>query len=91
LAEESGRNLSLNMGSDPEQDELTLDDEHPQHRLYLPDYYLAKTPVTQTEYGAFVLDTGNEAPEGWTKWAPPHGEEDHPVVNVTWYDARDYS
>jgi formylglycine-generating enzyme required for sulfatase activity len=76
------------MGSDPQQDKDAYDDEQPQHLLYLPDYYLAKTPVTNAQYSAFVLATGHEAPDGWTSRAPPHGEEDHPVVHVSWYDAR---
>jgi formylglycine-generating enzyme required for sulfatase activity len=78
------------MGSNPQQDEAAWDDEQPQHRLYLPDYYLAKIPVTNGQYRAFVLGTGREAPEGWANRAPPRGVEDHPVVNVSWYDARDY-
>jgi formylglycine-generating enzyme required for sulfatase activity len=78
------------MGSDPQQDEAAADDEQPQHLLYLPDYYLTKTPVTNAQYRAFMRATSHEVPEGWTHRTPPRGEEDHPVVNVSWYDARDY-
>jgi formylglycine-generating enzyme required for sulfatase activity len=80
------------MGSDPQQDEHAHISQQPQHRLFLPDYFLAKTPVTNAQYHAFLRVTGREAPEGWD-WAyhtPPSGQEDHPVVNVTWYDTRDY-
>jgi len=34
------------MGSDPARDEGASYDEQPQHTLYLPDYHIAKTPVT---------------------------------------------
>jgi formylglycine-generating enzyme required for sulfatase activity len=78
------------MGSDPQHDTEAKDDEQPQHLLYLPDYYLAKIPVTNEQYRAFVLATGHKEPNGWTDRAPPHGEEDHPVVYVSWYEAKDY-
>ncbi|NJN93591.1 MAG: SUMF1/EgtB/PvdO family nonheme iron enzyme [Anaerolineales bacterium] len=38
------------MGSDPLVDKYAQDNEQPQHRLYLPDYYLSKTPVTNAQY-----------------------------------------
>jgi formylglycine-generating enzyme required for sulfatase activity len=70
------------MGSDPQQDRNAEGDEESQHCLYLPEFLLAKTPVTNAQYRSFVQATGRRA--------PPHGKEDHPVVDVFWYDARDY-
>jgi formylglycine-generating enzyme required for sulfatase activity len=78
------------MGSNPQQDKDAFDDEQPQHRLYLPDYYLAKTPVTQAQYWEFVRATGHKAPQDWTGGSPPPDKEDHPVVYVSWDDAKDY-
>jgi sulfatase modifying factor 1 len=78
------------MGSDPKKDKDAKEDEQPQHRLYLPDYHIAKTPVTNAQYLAFVQATNHRAPGHWKGKKPPQGKEDYPVVNVTWEDAVDY-
>jgi formylglycine-generating enzyme required for sulfatase activity len=86
------------MGSDPQKDKGSYDDEQPQHTLYLPDYYLAKTPVTNAQYAAFMQATGHDELEHWKGilgifrkgGKPPRGKEEHPVVHVSWYDAVGY-
>jgi serine/threonine-protein kinase len=56
--------------------------------VYLPDYYLAKTPVTNQQYNAFVEATGHRLPEHWKNGRIPLRKEHHPVVNISWFDAK---
>jgi formylglycine-generating enzyme required for sulfatase activity len=78
------------MGSDPKKDKGAYKAEQPQHTLHLPEYYMAKTPVTNAQYLAFVEATGQKPPGHWEGGKPPGGKEEHPVVRVSWHDATAY-
>jgi formylglycine-generating enzyme required for sulfatase activity len=77
------------MGS-ADSDPLALKDEKPQYIVYLPDYYISKTEITNAQYEFFVKATGRAAPEHWINGKPPAGKENHPVANVWWYDAVNF-
>lgn len=65
---------------------LLLDNDKPQHRVYLDGYWIYKYEVTVAQYRKFCNETGRQMPT-----APPWGwQNDHPIVNVTWYDAVAY-
>jgi serine/threonine-protein kinase len=76
------------MGNDSENDRDAYDDERPQHPVYLPNFYMARTPVTNAQYKVFVDATNHEAPAHLQDGRIPDGKEDHPVVYVSWFDAR---
>jgi formylglycine-generating enzyme required for sulfatase activity len=58
---------------------------------YLPDYWIAKTPVTNAHYLRFVQTAGRPAPEHWQGKYPPAEIAQHPVVNVSWHDAAAFA
>ena len=62
------------------------ENEHPQHAVYLDGYWIYKDDVTVGQYRKFCKATGRKMPV-----APSSGwNDDHPVVNVTWYEAKSY-
>lgn len=75
------------MGSDPQVDQNALEDEQPQHKVYLDTYWIGKYPVTNAQYAAFARATNYRPPDHWRNGKCPAGKEQHPVVNVSWEDA----
>ena len=70
------------------QDEPKRDfDEGPQHRVRIKyRFALGVTEVTFEEYARFVRATGRELPSD-SDW----GRGKHPVINVSWIDATEYT
>lgn len=60
------------------------DDEKPAHEVVLEAYYIGKYPVTNAEYVRYREDVGRP-------FEIPDGKEQHPVVTISWYEARDYA
>ncbi len=69
-------------------------------RFFVDPFELDRTEVTRAAYGVFLKETGHPPPRvdelwaedgwNWVEGAPPAGTEQHPVVLVSWYDARAY-
>jgi formylglycine-generating enzyme required for sulfatase activity len=89
------------MGSDKGKDPQAYDDELPQHEVTLQGYRIARYPVTNAQYAAFVAAGGYQERRYWTKagwqWKGDRSEPDsyggvydlpnHPAVMVAWYEA----
>lgn len=59
-------------------------------RVFLAEFQIGKTPVTNAQYKAFVDATGHKPPASWERGRIPGGKEKHPVVEVSWEDAMDF-
>ncbi|MBN1481416.1 NACHT domain-containing protein [candidate division KSB1 bacterium] len=55
-----------------------------------PAFEIGTYPVTNLEYKRFVDASGHQQPEDWKDGFYPAGKGNHPVVNVTWFDAQAY-
>ena len=75
------------MGSDPDKDEELYDEEKPQHKLKLSRYYIARYPVTVSQYRKYLEISNKEISSGWKK---DNQYGNHPVVRVNWFKAVEY-
>jgi formylglycine-generating enzyme required for sulfatase activity len=73
------------MGSDDSMDSLFASAK-PRHHVSLPDFHIARWPVTVDQFGAFLDVTGYAQADPRCR----QGIGNHPVVYVTWRDALGY-
>jgi formylglycine-generating enzyme required for sulfatase activity len=63
------------------------------YKVYLPEYKIARVPVTNAQYALYIQDIEPAKvipPAHWRDGNVPPGLENHPVVNVNWQDALAY-
>jgi len=61
--------------------------ETPEHPVSVQQFLMDRTEVSNTEYVDFVRETNHAAPSHWIGNKPPFGQEQWPVVNVSYDDA----
>lgn len=64
--------------------------DQPLHDVKLADYYIDKYPVTNIQYARYVAETRYRPPLDWENGRIPDEKYIHPVVMVSWYDAKNY-
>lgn len=72
-----------------EGDDECSGDEEPHPVEISRDFWIGRTEVTVAEYRHFVAETNLEMPRA-PSFNPNWTEPDHPIVDVTWDDAKTY-
>lgn len=63
----------------------------PVKNVHLKGFDIDAHEVTNVQYKKFVDDTKYPPPVYWEQGTYPAGQENYPVVNVSWFDARAYA
>jgi formylglycine-generating enzyme required for sulfatase activity len=82
-----GGQVWLGHDTEPAAWDDALPDELPLHVVELASFEIARTPVTNAQYAAFVAETGHRPPPHWSEGGAA-AADDVPVTWVDWHDAR---
>jgi formylglycine-generating enzyme required for sulfatase activity len=63
--------------------------ERPVHEVWLDAFLIARTPVTNAEYAAYLDATGAAPPPFWNR--PEFSRPGQPVVGLSWEEARTFA
>lgn len=78
---------TFEMGATIEQGKDAYDSEKPKHKVSLRSFEISEAPITVAQYREYCNATGAPMPP-----APSWGWiENHPIVNVSWYDADKFA
>ncbi len=61
------------------------------YKMTVAPFYIDKFPVTNAEYARFCKATRRPPPSHWPNGEVPRGQENHPVCNVSFNDAKAYA
>lgn len=64
--------------------------ETPQQKIELDSFEISRGPVSCADYDVFVTATDHTPPAYWGGYTPPAALRDHPVVEISFNDARAY-
>lgn len=65
--------------------------ERPAHEVTVASFLLDRAEVTNLQYREYVVATGSLSPPHWLNGTYRAGEEQFPVVNITWEEARQFA
>ena len=84
------------MGSDANDGKIGFEvgmDSIPKHKASVAAFWIDRVEVAIGPYRKFVAATGHETPSIWKDYKEfgyPAPEDDHPVIDVNFYDAEAY-
>ena len=82
---------SFQMGDAMNETESWMAKSRPLHTVTLDGFYMDKTEVTVGQFKAFLADSGYNWTGSWNDVATYSPTDDHPMIEVTWYDAVAYA